>query len=293
MRRHGLIKLTYRLLSIVLCLAFVSPAWSESGEVLPVDLAQRQFGHDWPTFLGPTLNGKSLEVNIDFDWPAKGPPIVWQTPLGQSYSAPSISRGRLFHFDRYGEEDRLICREAETGKKIWTVSFPTRYKDMLGYNGGPRCTPVVDGARVYTFSAEGFLRCHSAESGDLRWEVDTRKQFHVVKNFFGVASTPLVYGDHLIVNVGGSPPDGPSDVWNRNRRLRQTLRRGGLASGRRIGQLRKSCHRYDREPSLVFHVRPWWFGRSRSHDRKARLHVSMAGDTARERERLYACRGGR
>ena len=34
-----------------------------------------------------------------------------------------------------------------------------------------------------------------------------------MKNFFGVGSTPLVWGDLLIANIGGSPPGGPSDVY--------------------------------------------------------------------------------
>ena len=72
----------------------------------------------------------------------------------------------------------------------------------------------MDGARVYTFSAEGVLRCANVSKGELLWEADTTKRFHVAQNFFGVGSTPLVFGDHLIVNIGGSPPDGPSDVYS-------------------------------------------------------------------------------
>jgi outer membrane protein assembly factor BamB len=51
------------------------------------------------------------------------------------------------------------------------------------------------------------------------WRIDTMKDFGVVKNFFGVGSTPLVYGDVLIVCVGGSPPDSPADVYVANGRV--------------------------------------------------------------------------
>ena len=47
----------------------------------------------------------------------------------------------------------------------------------------------------------------------MQWRIDTIKQFHVAKNFFGVGSSPLVWGDLLLVNVGGSPPGGPTDVY--------------------------------------------------------------------------------
>lgn len=185
---------------------------TSASETLPPDLATRP-GEDWPDFLGPRRNGTSAERGVSFDWPEKGPPIVWQTKLGTSYAAPSIARGRLYHFDRYGDEDRLFCREAETGKELWSVASPTGYDDMLGYNNGPRCSPVVDGNHVYTFSAEGRLRCVDATVGKPLWEIDTQKDFHVVRNFFGVGSTPLVWGDLLIANIGGSPPGGPSDVY--------------------------------------------------------------------------------
>jgi outer membrane protein assembly factor BamB len=65
---------------------------------------------------------------------------------------------------------------------------------------------VVDEGRVYTFGAEGMLHCLRVEDGKLLWRIDTTEQFGVVQNFFGVGSTPLVYGDLLIVHVGGSPP---------------------------------------------------------------------------------------
>mgnify|MGYP000848870329 CR=1 FL=1 len=41
----------------------------------------------------------------------------------------------------------------------------------------------------------------------LVWKVDTTKQFGVVQNFFGVGSTPVVEGELLIAQIGGSPPE--------------------------------------------------------------------------------------
>ncbi len=72
------------------------------------------------------------------------------------------------------------------------------------------------GRNVFTFGAEGTLQCVRVSDGHPIWRIDTTKQFNVVKNFFGVGSTPLVWGDLLLVNVGGSPPGGPSDVYSAN-----------------------------------------------------------------------------
>ncbi|MEM8947423.1 MAG: PQQ-binding-like beta-propeller repeat protein [Planctomycetota bacterium] len=181
-------------------------------ETLPPDLGTRDQGIDWADFLGPQRNGKSPETGLIAKW-SPPPRIVWQCEIGASYGAPAISRGRLLHYDRHGDLARLTCRNSESGTELWTYEHATDYTDMLGYNNGPRCTPVVDGNRVYLFSAEGEMHCVSLSDGERQWQVDTTKQFGVVKNFFGVGSTPIVAGELLIANIGGSPPGQPDDVY--------------------------------------------------------------------------------
>jgi len=166
-----------------------------------------KLGSDWPTFLGPTSDGRSPETEILTSWPDEGPRVVWQRNLSESYGIGSISQGQLYQFDRYGPNARLTCMDARTGKDIWKFEYPTDYVDMYGYNGDPRCSPVVDEDRVYIFGVEGMLHCVRTTDGTLIWKVDTAEQFRVVQNFFGVRSTPVVEGPLLIVMVGGSPAE--------------------------------------------------------------------------------------
>jgi outer membrane protein assembly factor BamB len=169
------------------------------------DLRARKAGSDWPWFLGPTGDGVSTEKGILAPWPPQGLRIVWQKQLGVGYGMPSIAKGRLYLYDRHGNQARLSCFASETGEFLWKFEHPTNYEDYFGYNNGPRCCPVVDDDRVYLHSAEGLLHCVNALDGKLVWKVDTRTEFGVVQNFFGVASVPVVEGDMLIVQVGGSP----------------------------------------------------------------------------------------
>src|SRR5262249_17835283 len=85
---------------------------------------------------------------------------------------------------------------------------PSAYKDLYGYDSGPRATPVVDGGRVYILGPEGTLHCVSVE-GKLMWTVDLVARFGVKQNFFGVGSAPVIDGNLLILPVGGSPADSP------------------------------------------------------------------------------------
>ena len=177
---------------------------------------------DWPGFLGPQRNGKSPERGLPTTWPESGPPIIWQRPIGTGYAAPAISNDRVYHFARFANSARLTCFNAESGAELWTREHPTDYEDLLGYNNGPRATPIVQGPHVFTYSAEGILQCVRVADGTPVWRVDTIKDFHVVKNFFGVGSTPLALRDLVLVNVGGSPPDSPPDVYSANGRVRSS-----------------------------------------------------------------------
>ena len=164
-------------------------------------------GVDWPRFLGPTGDSKSAETGIVTDWGEYGPPIVWHRRLGTGYGIGSVSQGRFFQFDRYGDQARLTCLDSQSGDFIWKFEYATDYVDMLGYNDGPRSSPVIDEGLVYIFGTEGMLHCLRAPDGRLVWKVDTAERFGVVQNFFGVGSTPVVEGQLLIVMIGGSPPE--------------------------------------------------------------------------------------
>jgi len=216
MRTITYLLLTTISLTTTLVTTLATTLTTSAAETLPPDLGTRSAGIDWPDFLGPTRDSKSPETGLITDW-STPPRIVWQCKLGTSYGAPTISRGRLLHYDRVkernGDQARLTCRESETGRELWHYDHDTQYTDMLGYNNGPRCSPVVDGNRVYLLSAEGELHCVRLSDGKRLWQVDTTKQFNVVKNFFGIGSTPIIFDDLLIAHIGGSPPDGPDDLY--------------------------------------------------------------------------------
>jgi outer membrane protein assembly factor BamB len=178
---------------------------------LPEDLGTRKSGTDWPRFLGPTGDSVSTEKGIVNPWPKEGPRIVWEKKVGSGYAMPTISRGRLFLFDRVRSRARLSCLKSETGEELWTFEYRTDYVDSYGYNNGPRCSPVVDGERVYLYGPEGMLHCVRVTDGKLVWKLNTMAEFGVIQNFFGVGSTPVVEGDLLLVQVGGSPK-GSEDV---------------------------------------------------------------------------------
>lgn len=194
-------------------------------------------GSDWPCFLGPTGDSKSSERGILTQWPAAGPPLVWQLPLGTGYCMPVISNGKLFQFDRDGDQARLRCLEPASGKELWKFQYESAFEDLYGYDNGPRSSPVCDEDRVYILGAEGILHCLSATDGKPIWKVDTAAEFGVIQNFFGVGSTPVIEGDLLIAQIGGSPPESRSVPPGR---LDQVVGNGSgiVAFDKRTGKVR-------------------------------------------------------
>lgn len=164
-------------------------------------------GEDWASFLGPRGDGTSSERGVAPENWSPAPPLVWQMKLGVGYAAPAIAEQRLYQFDRFGNDERLTCFDAYSAKEIWRHATTVDYDDMYGYNNGPRCSPVVDESRVYTYGVAGQLNCVDAGTGELIWSKDTVDEYSVVQNFFGVASSPVVFNDLLLVMVGGSTPE--------------------------------------------------------------------------------------
>jgi len=173
----------------------------------PAALHKAAVTEDWPAFLGPRHNGTSLETRIIKKFPPGGPPLVWEMSKGTGYSSPSIVGDKLAFVCRRGSQETVDCLHPETGERYWQHAYPTSFEDRYGYNNGPRSSPVIDGERVYVMGAEGLLHCLHLPSGQVLWRRQLRDEFKVPQDFFGVASTPLVEGDLLIVNVGA--PGGP------------------------------------------------------------------------------------
>lgn len=165
-------------------------------------------GEDWPGFLGPRGTAISGETGLLQTWPAGGPPILWKKKVGEGYAAPAVLGDRLVFFHRVGDEEVAECMMPETGETLWRFASPTRFVDPYGYNGGPRCAPVLTADRCFTFGAEGMLTCLDLATGKMVWQRDTLRDFAVPPAFFGAGSTPLIDGDRLIVMVGGHPRSG-------------------------------------------------------------------------------------
>ena len=173
----------------------------------PKPLPDGAVTHDWTAFLGPSHNAVSTETRLSRMLP---PPLLWEFPKGTGYASPAVAGDRLVFLHRVANQEIVECLHPETGSTYWQFRYATAFEDRYGYNNGPRASPVLDGERVYVMGAEGTLHCLDLASGKIVWKRDLRVDYKVPQDFFGTASTPLVDGRLLIVNVGA--PGGPCVV---------------------------------------------------------------------------------
>jgi len=153
---------------------------------------------DWPAWRGPDRTGVSTETGWRSDWSANPPAILWKAEVGKGFSTVSVADGRAYTMGNEKAVDTVWCFSADNGKVLWKRSYPCKPHQYEG----PRCTPTVDGDRVYTLSNRGHLFCLGAADGKVRWMLDVSRQLGAKPPQWGFACSPLVLGDRLIIDVG-------------------------------------------------------------------------------------------
>lgn len=160
--------------------------------------------------------------------------------VGDGYGLGVVADGSYFHFDSVRSDERLRRIDLTNGKVTWTQSTPLSYRDLYGYENGPRSSPTIDNGQIFTLGVAGQLIARDMVTGQIQWEVDTNSTYGVVQNFFGVGSAPLVLDDLVMVMVGGSPAEDQAIAPGR---LDRVSPNGSLlvALDRTTGQERWKC----------------------------------------------------
>ncbi len=100
-------------------------------------------------------------------------------------------------------QDSVVCLDAGSGKQIWKHTYDCPL-DPKYYEGGPSVTPTVDGDQVFTLSRKGDLFCLDAATGKVIWSKNIAKEVGAEIPTWGLAGSPLVEKNLLILNVGSA-----------------------------------------------------------------------------------------
>ncbi len=158
---------------------------------------------DWPQFLGPDRTGVTSGEGLAESWPKEGPPVAWRKAVGQGYSGTAVKDGRAVLFHRVDNSETIECLNAADGKPIWIHKYPATYRQGYNPDHGPRGFPAIDGGRVYTMGANGSARCVDFATGKEIWGVETAEKYGARTSFFGLACSPLIDGNAVLLSIGG------------------------------------------------------------------------------------------
>lgn len=168
---------------------------------------------DWPQWRGPDRTGLSTETGLLKEWPPEGPKLIWKSKgLGDGFSTPSVAGGRIYVLGTKGgqpaqgkgkggggKDEYLFALSTADGKPAWEVKFGS----TAGGYPGPRCTPTVDGDRIYAISSNGNLICVDTGKGNLIWKKDFKADFGGKSGGWAYTESPLIDGNVLVCTPGG------------------------------------------------------------------------------------------
>lgn len=177
---------------------------------------------DWPQFRGPNRDGHSAETGLTHGWGEGGPPELWRVPIGAGYSGISIVGGRVYTMDSDAESEFLVAFDASSGERVWRTKVGALFHNDFG--NGPRATPTFSDGVLFTIGSLGKLAAASAADGSVLWSRDLQADFGSELPNWAFASSPLVLGDAVIVEIGGSKN---RTVGAFDRRSGETLWTGG------------------------------------------------------------------
>jgi outer membrane protein assembly factor BamB len=169
---------------------------------------------DWLQFRGPGGFGVAPDKRLPITW-SDSANLLWKTALpGPGSSSPIVVGNKILVtcYSGYGLDPndpgdltklkrQLVCLDHQ-GKILWTRDVATDAADarfagsFITLHGYASSTPVSDGKTVYCFFGVAGVLAFDLEGKQL-W----RTSVGVGTNDWGSGSSPVLAGDHIIVNA--------------------------------------------------------------------------------------------
>lgn len=195
--------------------------------LLAVDFSKEKQSN-WHHWRGPDANGSSPTADPPTEWDADGKNIRWKAPLpGKGSSSPVVWGDHVFVLtavktDREAKADELPkidprfetktepprhfykfqvhCFDRNTGKILWERVAAEKvphegHHSSHSYAAG---SPTTDGERIYASFGSFGIYCYDF-AGKQLWSRDLGR-LHT-RLGWGEAVTPVVHGEHLILNM--------------------------------------------------------------------------------------------
>lgn len=168
--------------------------------VLVIIMVSCSDGSELSQWRGPDRDGKYPQTGLLKQWPEKGPKLLWSFEgLGAGHGSVSIDGDRIFVL---GMPDTLgvIYSFDMDGNLLWEKEYGLEW--YTNYTGS-RSSPTIVDELLYFVSGQGVAFCMEKKSGKIKWKVDMFEIFGAQVTSWGIAESPLIDGDRIILTPGG------------------------------------------------------------------------------------------
>ncbi len=174
---------------------------------------------DWAQWRGPNRDG---HASFSLAALPKEPKTLWTIPVGNGQASPIVVGGKLIYLDEQAGQEVAHAVDIKTGKELWHTAVGESEPFDNAYGAGPRCTPLVDGDRVYTQTCKGEFRCLALADGKVIWKTSFATDWdapflgnksnapeakETASRRHGNNGSPVIDGNRVFVPVG-SPTKG-------------------------------------------------------------------------------------
>lgn len=162
---------------------------------------------NWPQWRGPTRDAK---ISGGPAWPSSLSTLSkrWRVELGPGYSGPIVWGDRVFVTETENNEKEIVrALDRKTGSELWRASWSgTLSVPFFAKANGDwiRSTPACDGESLFVGGMRDVLVALDVSTGAERWRIDFPERLGAPVPAFGFVSSPLVAGDFVFVQAGGS-----------------------------------------------------------------------------------------
>jgi outer membrane protein assembly factor BamB len=157
----------------------------------------------WNGFRGPERNGTYDQQPVQTAWPAGGPKLLWKQPIGGGYASFAVARGRAFTIEQRGPREVVAAYDVLTGRELWTNEWTATFRESMG-GDGPRATPSWADGRVFALGGTGEFRALDEATGRVLWRANILEDAGAQNLQWGMAASPLVVDDTVVVLPGGA-----------------------------------------------------------------------------------------
>ena len=181
------------------------------------------FAENWPNWRGPTRDGISAETNLPVEWDTEQN-IAWKRAMPAWSGSTPVIWNELIFINVAVDDDNLElwCLDRNTGETQWARPLSGGNRRLRKQNKSSP-SPVTDGERVWVMTGTGIIKAFDFE-GDELWTRNIPESYGAFGLNWGYASSPLLHGDALYVQVlHGMRTDDPSYVLRLNAETGETV----------------------------------------------------------------------